>query len=364
MCITSLAVGGAERALVELALRLDRTRFRPSVYALAPPPPLERSLIPALESGGVSTHCLGVRHVGSLWPAVRRLARQWRQRQVQLVQTFLFHANLVGRIAARHAGIPHVVAGLRVAERGRRWHLWLDWLTSGLVHRYVCVSQAVAEFSRTVGHLPSEKLVVIPNGVDLDRCRSASPADLEALGLPPGRRAVIFVGRLEQQKNILWLIEHAGLWLDRLPSHHLLMVGDGPLYEPVRERLRVLPWGGRVHLAGWRADVPSIIKASDVLVLPSLWEGMPNVVLEAMVCGRPVVAAEVEGVRELLHARAAEQTYKPGNAEELAARVIRACTDRAWAEEVGDANARRAAEFSLPAMVEAYERLYADLLRW
>lgn len=364
LCITSLAAGGAEKALVELALRLDRSRFSPTVYSLAPPPPAERSLLPVLQQAGVAVHCLSIVRLRNAVRAVRMLAQAWRDQRVQLVQTFLFHANLVGRVAARRAGVSHVVAGLRVAEHARRWHLWLDWLTSRLVQRYVCVSGAVAEFSRTAGRLPAEKLVVIPNGVDLDRCALAPPADLSSLGLAPGRRAVVFVGRLEHQKNVLWLIEHAGLWLDRLPEHDLLLVGDGPLREPLRQRLNALSWGRRVYMAGWRPDALSIIKASDLLVLPSLWEGMPNVVLEAMACSRPVVAADVEGVQELLGASAAEQIFSPGDARALADRIVRVCTDRAWAQELGAANAQRAAQFSLPAMVAAYERLYAELLGW
>ncbi len=364
LCITSLAAGGAERALVELALRLDRSRFSPAVYALAPPPPAERSLVPLLQSAGVAVQCLGIVRFREAVRAVRMLAEAWSRQRVQLVQTFLFHANLLGRLAARRACVSHVVAGLRVAERGRRWHLWLDRLTSSLVQRYVCVSRSVAEFSRTAGRLPAEKLVVIPNGVDLDRCRLAPPADLSSVGLAAGRRAVVFVGRLEHQKNVLWLIEHAGLWLDRLPEHDLLLVGDGPLRESLRRRLSTLPWSRRVHMAGWRPDTVSIIKASDLLVLPSLWEGMPNVVLEAMACSRPVVAADVEGVRELLAGAATEQIYSPGDARELADRIVHACMDRIWAQELGAANAQRAAQFSLQAMVAAYERLYAELLGW
>lgn len=364
LCITSLAVGGAEKALVELALRLDRSRFRPTVYALAPPPPPERSLVSALERAGVAFRCLGLTRVSDGPRAVRELAQAWYQQRVQLVQSFLFHANLVARLAAKRAGITRVVAGLRVAERGQYWHLWLDRLTSGLVQRYVCVSQAVADFSRTAGRLPPEKLLIIPNGVDVERCQSAPPADLACCGLPAGRRAVVFIGRLDRQKNVLWLIEHAGLWLERLEDHNLVLVGDGPERDRVQERLPALPWGKRVCLAGWRPDVPSIIKASDLLVLPSLWEGMPNVVLEAMACARPVVAADVEGVRELLDELAPQQTFPPGNASELAERIVHACTDKSWAARISAANAQRAAHFGLDAMVAAYERLYAELLGW
>ncbi len=92
----------------------------------------------------------------------------------------------LGRIAARRAGVKAVVSGIRVAERGSRWHLWLDRLTQGWVDRYVCVSQSVAEFSASQGGLPPEKLVVIPNGIDLDKYPARQPADLAALGIRAG----------------------------------------------------------------------------------------------------------------------------------------------------------------------------------
>ena len=119
---------------------------------------------------------------------------------------------------------------------------------------------------------------------------------------------VTFVGRLEKQKGVNWLIESAPLWLAELPDCHLLLVGDGPMRATLESAAAASGLGERIHFAGWRADVPEILAASDLLVLPSAWEGMPNVVLEAMASRRPVVATDVEGVRELLGPGADLQT--------------------------------------------------------
>ena len=144
------------------------------------------------------------------------------------------------------------------------------------------MSQAVADFSAARLGLPAEKLVVIPNGIDLDKYPARQPADLRAFGIAAGRRAVTFVGRLEPQKGVEWLIETAPLWLAKLPDCDLLLVGEGPLRASLEAAARAAGIADRVHFAGWRADVPEILAASDLLVLPSVWEGMPNVVLEAM----------------------------------------------------------------------------------
>ena len=120
--------------------------------------------------------------------------------------------------------------------------------------------------------------------------------------MPAGRDVVTCIGRLDRQKGLDWLLETAAIWLPQLPRCDLLLVGQGPERRKLEAQCRGLGIGDRVHFAGWRPDVAEILAASRLLVLPSAWEGMPNVVLEAMAAGLPVVATDVEGVRELLGA--------------------------------------------------------------
>jgi glycosyltransferase involved in cell wall biosynthesis len=364
LCITELDLGGAERCLTELALRLDRDRFAPIVYCLGPRPAREdASCVPTLEKAGVEVHCLGGHGIRYFPLVAARLRRLLAAQNPQLIQTFLFHANLLGRIAARRAGVRLVVCGVRVAERASRWHLWLDQLTQNWVDRYVCVSRQVAEFSRTRVGLPADKLVVIPNGVALDRFAARQAADLSALGIPAGRRIVTFIGRLEPQKGAAWLIETADAWLARVPDCDLLLAGIGPLEGRLRAACRAAGIAHRVHFAGWRSDVPEILAASALLVLPSVWEGMPNVVLEAMAAGRPLVATDVEGVRELLGPLAERQVVRYGDSAGLISRIAGLLGDPAAAAELGQANRRRAEEnFAISRMVSAYQDLWSSLV--
>jgi glycosyltransferase involved in cell wall biosynthesis len=363
LCITDLDFGGAERCLTELAVRIDRRRFAPVVYCLGPRPTREEaSCLPALEAAGVEVHCLGGRGIWQFPVVAGRLRRLLAARNTQIIQTFLFHANILGRIAARRAGVRTVVSGIRVAERHSRWHLWLDHLTEGWVDRYVCVSRSVADFSTTHGRLPPEKLVVIPNGIDLEKYPAPRPADLTALGIPAGRRVVVFVGRLEPQKGVQWLIETVPAWLEKLPDCDLLLVGKGPLRESLAAQCRSKGIAGRVHFSGWRADVPEILAAADLLVLPSAWEGMPNVVLEAMASRRPVIAADVEGVREILGPMAPRQTVHYGDTQDLIDKVVSFMRDPAAAATAGDENRRRVAEnFAISQMAAAYEDLWESI---
>lgn len=365
LCITDLDIGGAERCLTELAIRMDRRRFEPVVYALSPRPSrVDDSFLPMLSRAGVPVHFLGGRRILQFPVVVARLKKLLRQQSPQLLQTFLFHANVVGRVAARLAGVDPVVAGIRVAEQGSRWHLWLDRLTQGWVERYVCVSEAVARFSAEHGGLSPQKLVVIPNGIDLTSYPAQQPADGDWLGVPRGRRLVTFVGRLAPQKGLEWLMTSLPLWMDKASDCDLLLVGDGPLRGKIETMARASGMGNRVHLLGRRSDVSAILAASELLVLPSRWEGMPNVVLEAMATGKPVVASEVEGVCELLGSAAIKQTVPYGNTQALCQAILAFLDDPALAGDTGRENRRQAErKFDISLTVRAYEQLWESLVR-
>jgi starch synthase (maltosyl-transferring) len=364
LCITDLDAGGAEQAMVALATRLDRSRFAPAVYCLGPEPESpEASCVPPLQAAHVDVHYLGARGFSDFPKTVRELKRHFRQLKPDLVQTFLFHANIVGRVAAHRAGVRPVVCGIRVAERHCRWHLWVDRLTSRWVDRYVCVSQSVARFSAARAGLDPERLAVIPNGIDLQRYGSASPAVLCDAGIPPGSRWVTFVGRLEPQKGVGWLLESATGWLRRVPDCHLVVVGRGP-DRPALERF-ALDRGiaDQVHWLGWRSDIPQILAASALLVLPSRWEGMPNVVLQAMASRLPVLATDVEGVRELLGENAGAQTVAYGDTPGLIDKLVRILSDRELGGQLGRENRRRAERmFSMERMVAAYQDLWQSIV--
>jgi len=291
-CITELDPGGAERQIVRLATNLDRRLFEPEMICLSG----EGALIDSLRAAGVPVTCLHARGRRD-FSVVLRLRRHFRRTRPDLLQTFLFHANIAGRVAAWGAGVRVVISGIRVAEQ-RIWQLRVDRATDRLVDRHVCVSRAVAAHSSLAGGLPADKLVVIPNAVDAARFAGAKPADLSMFGFLPSSKVVLFVGRLDPQKDPIRLLEAFRPIVSRHPDARLLFVGTGSI-EPELRRLSG-DLGTSVAFAGRREDVPALMKASACLALPSRWEGMPNVVLEAIASGIPVVASDAEGVSELL----------------------------------------------------------------
>ena len=360
LAITDLDVGGAERALVALATGLDRDRWRPAVACLAG----AGALAGPLREAGIEVACLGV---GARRPvaAVRALGRALRAQRPALVQGFLFHANVASRLAARLAGRPPVLGGLRVAERrpSRGWHLALDRLTSPLGVGSVCVSTGVERFSVGRGGLDPDRLVVIPNGVDPARFDAATPVDRAALGVPPGAELCLYVGRLDPQKGLEVLVDAAADVARDRPAWHLAVAGDGPLRDELVARAAAAGLGDRVRWLGRRGDVPGLLRAADCLVLPSLWEGMPNVVLEAMAAGLPVVATAVEGTEDLVIPGATGWLVPPGRPGPLADALREAAADPDRRRALGRAGrARVEAEFAPARVVAAYERLWAGVL--
>lgn len=373
LVITELEVGGAERCLTQIATGLDPSRFAPVVYSLAARPSApQAALVQQLENAAVPIRFVGVRAAWQVGTAVKRLRRLLAEQQPQIVQTFLFHANVVGTLAARglqsspqpprEESRPRLVHGMRVADPS-----WLrqtiERRTSVCADKVVCVSRSVSEYCAARLRIPADKLVVIPNGIDVAAYADLQPADLADFGLPPGHRAIVFVGRLHRQKGLDWLLSFAPRLLEQLPDHDLLLVGEGPERPRLEARVQALGLDRRIHFTGWSPHVPGILRASELLILPSRWEGMPNVLLEAMAAALPIVTTQAEGVQELLGPLANEQSVAFGDQEAFLARLRRLAENRQLATALGRQNRERVERnFSRQAMLQAYEDLYASLV--
>ncbi|MDR1959806.1 MAG: glycosyltransferase [Planctomycetaceae bacterium] len=358
LCTTELGIGGAERMFTELAVRVDRSRFEVSVFCMKPFPARGiLSCLPLLKNAGVEVHSLEIAGLYSLMTGIRQLRLFFQKFKPHVCQSFLFHANCISRIAAHSAGVRHIFSGIRVAEREKKWHLLADYWSHSLVEKYVCVSQSVSRFTELQGHIPRQKLLVIPNGLQVSDFFGKPQADLTEFGCRPESTKIISIGRLHRQKGIDWLLETTPEWLGNHPDRELLIVGTGSEESRLKETARKLPFSDRIHFCGWREDVPELLAASDIMVLPSRWEGMPNVVLQAMAAGLPVLATRVEGVEELLGDDLAERQTSPfGDTKQWCRKIEQVLIA---AKELGIKNRQRVEEhFTIEKMVSAYEELW------
>ncbi len=363
LVITDLDVGGAERALSALATGLPRDRWRVGVFCLGRP----GALAEVIQESGLPCECLGVGRRDAIG-AVARLTRALRRFEPDLIQSFLFHANLAARLAAPWVRRPRpaVLGGIRVAERQRRWHLTLDRLTFSLTDGAVCVSEGVKRFSRDVGGLDPSRLWVIPNGIDPSPIDAAQPVRRATIGIPDEAHLALYVGRLDPQKGLPDLLDAADRLIAARPNWYLAIAGDGPerphLLHAIESRSTRRD---RIRWLGRRDDVPGLLKSADVLVLPSHWEGMPNVVLEAMSARRAVVGTSVEGTEDLVVAGETGWLVPPRDPTMLTAALDAAADDPARLRRLGEAGRLRVEHaFSMAAVVTAYERLWSTVLKF
>jgi starch synthase (maltosyl-transferring) len=359
LVITDLEVGGAERALVALATRLDRDRWAPAVIALGP----EATLAVTLRDAAIPVHCLGVsrRHP---FQALNRLVAALREQPPVLIQSFLFHANVAARLAAPRVGHPWVVGGLRVAERQRRWHLRLERATERLGTGSICVSNGVYRFYVTQAHLNPHRLTVIPNGIDPSPFDDPTPVARDSLDVAPDAFLTLFIGRLDPQKDWLRLLVAARYAAREQPQIALRIAGDGPDRESLVSILESTPvLAQTVKYLGRRDDIPSLLAAADLVVLPSRWEGMPNVLLEAMAAHRAVIATRVEGSEELVIPGETGWLVPPRDTRALIDAWIAAARDPDVTRIMGHAGrSRMVSHFHIDHAVAAYEQLWSAVL--
>ncbi len=357
LVITTLDVGGAEKCCVTLATGLDRERWHVEVCSVI----RAGSMAGPLRDAGIPVHSLDASRLWHAPTATLRLARIIRRVRPDVVHTFLFHANMLGRLAAQLAGRPRVVASIRVAERRFRHHLILENLTCRLSDCVACVSRDVARFVRRRCHEPAGRLVVIPNGVDVGPVAESTHAR-STLGLRADSRVAIYVGRLDQQKGVDVLLRAVAEVRRHMPELTVLLVGAGPQQRALEQLAGELGVSSHVKFLGWRSDATELIRAADFLVLPSRWEGMPNVVLEAMAAGRPVIATRTEGTAELVRHRETGLLVPIDEPSALAAAIIE-LADPERRKVWGDRGRTVAVEeFSTTHMIQQYEQLYALLL--
>jgi len=293
-------VGGPERQILGQARELPRLGFRPIVASFLQGEEGVQFL-DAAAVGGIETHALPCRGPFDLSPA-RALAEEVARHGIAVICAHDPKASVLGYLAARRARVPFV-AWVR-GWTGETWRVRLYEAVHRMVLRradlVVAVSQSLANRCERVG-VKRERLRVIPNAVETDGLTGVPPVDLRAeLGVPPGCPLVLSVGRLSAEKGHRYLVEAAHLVTAERPDTHFVVLGDGRERTRLEGKARRLGLNGRFVFPGFRADARQLMTQADVLALPSLTEGLPNVVLEAFAVGVPVVATAVGGVPELV----------------------------------------------------------------
>ena len=377
LLITEIETGGAERCCAELAIYLARRGSQVRVISIGPPPQgSAKSLLweklkqvaedlqnqkaagTSNSKGELQIHFLNASKPWQWIRAQRGLHRLIDERKPDVAQGFLWHANVLGGMLYGRTGVIWV-PGIRVVEP-RTWRRWLGWIWHKPASRVVCVSAEVAAWSHSKEGVPSEKLMVIENGVRI-------PPTSRTWAQPPAREAskhLLFVGRLELQKGIDVLLRNAERILQALPDYRLSIIGEGSWMAAWKSFLESSPFSHRIDLLGKQSNVLEKMLESDLLILPTRYEGMPNVILEAMSVGLPVATMRVEGVAALLGEQLEAQSVVREDWEGWVRLVIDLVRQGDKLQYLGSANRERAANhFELEHQLRKYESLYETLYR-
>ncbi len=366
--ITDLAMDGAQRQLLELVKGLDKKRFKPVVLTLHPGGPLEREFKQVPDVEVISLERKGKYDLLCLFKVLGIL----RKMKIDIVQPFLTPATLFGLLPALLRRTPVKIVtersgpGKRNDHLGYRIYLKAEDFLTRFADWAVPNSHAGQEYLVQRGIKPS-RIRVIYNGINLSRL-TADDEGVEQvrrrLDLPPHGRVVGMMARLFPVKGHAIFLQAAALINQVMPDTRFALVGDGPLRSHLEDMTQELGLASKAVFFGEQRDVGTYLSAFDIAALTSETEGCSNSLLEAMALGKPVVATDVGGNRELVRHGETGFLVPRGDAEPLAQAIIALLQDPDTAEAMGQrAKERVVTQFSLERMVHQYQSLYEETLR-
>lgn len=359
------SLGGGQTALLLLAENLDREAFQVFVCSGGEGPLAEEA-----RRKDIAYFPVPLRK-GFDRRSRNRIIEVLKEMRIDVLHTHGGVAGIHGRAAARRAGtaaVVHTLHGIHYLHYRnpllRRLFVLLERRYSRFTDRLILVCQSDFRQARKHRLAPERNMTVILNGLDVPRIPGAGERERlrSQLGWTPGRPVVGTVARLHRQKGIVHLLRAGRRILGAVPESMMAIVGDGPQAGRLKREARRLGLGERCLFLGAREDAAALMALFDVFVLPSLWEGLPFVLVEAAALERPVVATAVDGVPEILEDGRTGLLVPPGDPEALAGAVIRLLRDRKAAGRLaGKAKALVPPRFPLRRMVEQTQNLYLEL---
>ncbi len=375
--LAQFGVGGTEKQVANLTKRMDREAFDLSFACLKRWGTLLEE-IEGRQGLAVAEYPLSSFYEPNAFWQQFRFARMLRRNGTQIVHSYNFYGNMFSVPAARLAGVPCIVASIRdMGVYNTPFQLKAQRLVCKLADRVLVNAGAIRDWLVEEGY-PTRKIEVVRNGVDTSRFvpRNDGAALRRELQLPPGVPLVLMLARINPKKGIDTFIDAAVRIHARHPQAYFLAVGesfirdaDGVVHvdasykRSLQEQVDRLGLTERFRFTGLRKDVPQVLAAAAVSVLPSLSEGISNTLLESMAAGVPVVASRVGGTPEAITHGQHGLLVEPQDPQGLADAVCAILDDPALADRLSrQGRERMVAEFSFEAVVRRTEEIYRELL--
>ena len=356
--------GGVGNQLLLLLKNYARDEFLPIVCSLR-----DKGVVgKEIEDLGIEVVCLNRDFKrGFYWTVVKELRTLMKQRNIQIVRTHEYRANLHGRLAALLAKVPCIVGSVHNVYNARDKKLNRRILNRYLgifTDKVVAVSEEVKKEIVRYDSVPENKVAVIYNGVDRKRFMDIDAQSIRSeFHIPKSTPVIGTVGRFFPQKGQKYLLEAVAKVRNKFPHIAVFVIGDGSLKKELQDHTKKLNIEQNIIFTGVRRDIPALLAAMDIFIFPSLWEGFGNALVEAMAAGKPIIATDIPSVREILDSGKSGIVVPPANSEAIARSLELLLSDRALAENLGNAARERAlSSFTIDSTVRRYSSLYRSIL--
>lgn len=359
--LTNFRIGGTERQVANLVVRIDPSRFELHLGCLSQ----SGELLQELESLQVPRPEFQISRLygWSTWCQAKRLAEYIKAHNIQIVHSYGFYANIFAIPAARLARAV-VVASIR--DTGEVLTPMQRRVQKAICRLADCVLVNAEAIRSALIHqgYGTSNIEVIRNGIALGTFEGKSRAGVRnALGIGESDRLILVSSRLNRMKGIEYFLEAASAVSRKIREAKFLIVGDGADRAPLEKRASELKLNDRVVFTGFRTDVPDLLSEASLSVLPSLSEGLSNSLLESMASGVPVVATSVGGNPEVVEDGVTGILVPPRDPEALAVAMTRILADQSLASRFGEAGKKRVATlYSIERNVRETEQLYESLI--
>jgi glycosyltransferase involved in cell wall biosynthesis len=364
MIIThDLAIGGLQQVVVNICRSINREKFNVSVLCL-------RALgefTPEIEVMGIKVFFLPQKEKGTDYFSFLKVARILQQEKVDVIHTHNTQPFIDGTIGSILSGrkirIIHSDHARDFPDKKR--YMFAEWLMSHFSYKIVGVSEHTTRNLIKYEKINPKKMLTIPNGIDGSKYNIDIDKDKKRkdLGINPTGPVIGLGVRLSEQKGITYLLQAMSSIIERFPDISLVIAGKGDLEEQLKNEANELGVSSNVFFVGPRLDIPELLKLFDLYVLPSLWEGLPMVILEAMAALCPIICTDVGGVAFAITHEFNGLLIKPGDSHALSSVVVSLLSDEGKRKQFARNGIKRFQEsFSADIMTKKYEQIYLGQL--
>ena len=358
-------IGGVQQQLLSLLKAYSRERFNPIFCCLGPKEEIGKEI----EGTKIEFIPLNKLRYNRFSPGiVLELYRLMKKKQIHVVRTHRYRSNLYGRLAAFLAGVPVIIASVhdnyRTDKRPKR--RIMNRILSKITDKIVAVSEDVKEDIIRYDSIDPSKIEVIPNGIDVERFNpEKNTTDIrKEFSLEDDDIVIGFIGRIVPAKGLEYLLNALPYLKEEFKSIKLLIVGEGSLVEKLKESAKKNNIFDNILFTGRRRDIPEILASINIFVMPSIAEGLPNALLEAMAMGKPIVTTEVGGIPEIVKNGFNGLLVPPRDTLSLSKAIKELISNDRLAAKLGQAARDLVHDnLSIKAIAQKWQSLYLSILK-